>query len=144
MVKRYIESRKNVTNVNHVGFGVIPTDLEHPIEEDGAGWRIRTAKKGGFPLSTGGWSVRGTDENDIFAEIDRVIKDREWIHTYIFAIGESNSLEGYSTFAHATRNLWVRMVGVTMDQINDMKTRNPEKEISMAEYMCLPDMGRFV
>lgn len=144
LVKRYIESRKNVTNVNHVEFGIVPTDLEHPIEEDGAGWRIRTAKQGGFPLPTYTWSVRGTNENDIFAEIDRVIKKREWIHTYIYAIGEANGVEGCGMFAHATRNLWVRMFGITQEQLDDMKTRNPENEISIAEYMCLPDMGRFV
>lgn len=143
LVTKYILTRKNVTNINHVGFGIVPDDLEHPIEEDGAGWRIRTAKKGGFSFGTYCWGVRGINEDDLFAEIDRVIADRNWIHTYIYSIMECNSIEGHYASAHVVRNLMVRMTGITQEQLDDMKTRNPENEISMAEYMCLPDIGRF-
>lgn len=144
LVTKYISTRKNVTNINHVGFGIVPDDLEHPIEEDGAGWRIRTAKKGGFCFCTYCWGVRGTNEDELFAEIDRVIADREWIHTYIYSIVEGNSIEGHYASAHVVRNLMVRMDGITQVQLDDMKTRNPEEEISIAEYMCLPDRGHFV
>jgi len=131
LVAEYLKDRPNVTDVQYPSIGVNPYDLDNPIQVSGIGWKVQLAEKNAFEKHCDGFFVCSTDKEEIFKKIDEWITDHKYIHSYLYTIDSVNTATYYGELGMKT---YVRLAGVTEEEIRNMKKCDPKDNVTWVDY----------